>query len=67
MQVRTQIIGGEVYNDHDRPPKKFTPGRICAEPDCLVYLSIYNEDEFCSAHREKVAPRMRGRKLKQKA
>ncbi len=63
MQVRTQTVGGEVYNDHDRPPRRFAPRRVCAELDCVVFLSIYNESEYCSLHEEKVAPRLRGKTL----
>ena len=62
MQVRTQTVGGKVYNDHDRPPRKFAPGRMCAEADCYTHLSIYNESEFCYQHDAGSAPRLRGRK-----
>jgi hypothetical protein len=64
MNIRTQSVGGEVYNDHDRPPRKFPPGRVCAELDCGVHVSIYNASEYCSLHEVKMAPRMRGRRIK---
>ena len=64
MNVRTQIVGGEVYNDHDRPPRRFSPGRVCAEHDCGVYVSIYNASDYCSLHEAKMAPRIRGKKVR---
>jgi len=62
MQVRTETVVGEVYNNHDRPPRKFAPGRVCREPNCGVYLSIYNEGNYCSRHNLSVKPRIRGRR-----
>jgi hypothetical protein len=62
MNIRTQTVGGAVYNDHDRPPRRFAPGRVCAELDCDVYVSIYNASEYCSLHEVKMAPRKRGKK-----
>ena len=64
MNVRTQTVGGEVYNDHDRPPRRFAPGRVCAEHECGVYVSIYNASEYCSLHEVKMAPRIRGKKVR---
>jgi len=64
MNIHTQIVGGEVYNDHDRVPCRFPPGRVCAELDCGVYVSIYNGSEYCSLHEVKMAPRLRGKKVK---
>ena len=59
MHVRTESMSGEVFNDHDRPPRRFTTGRQCAEPDCATRLSVYNESDYCSLHRVGVKPRMR--------
>ena len=64
MNMRTQTVGGEVYNDHDRPPRRFASGRVCAEHDCGVYVSIYNASEYCSLHEVKMAPRIRGKKVR---
>jgi hypothetical protein len=64
MNVRTQNVGGEVYNDHDRPPRRFAPGRVCAELDCGVHVSIYNASDYCSLHEVKMAPRIRRRKVR---
>jgi hypothetical protein len=64
MNRRTQAVGGEVYNDHDRPPRRFSPGRVCTEHDCGVYVSIYNESDYCSLHEVKMAPRFRGKKVR---
>jgi hypothetical protein len=63
MDIRTQTAGGEVYNNHDRPPPRFPPGRVCAEPGCGVYVSIYNASNYCSVHEAKMAPRIRGKKV----
>ena len=61
MQVRKETIGGEVRNDHDRPPRKFAPGRECAEYECGTRLSIYNKSDYCSLHAVGVL-RVRGKK-----
>jgi len=54
-------IGAETFNDHDRPPRRFSTGRVCAAPDCATRLSIYNESHHCALHRVGVAPRTRRR------
>jgi hypothetical protein len=64
MNMRSQTVGGEVYNDHDRPPRRFAPGRVCAEYGCGVYVSIYNASDYCSLHEVKMAPRIRGKKVR---
>ncbi len=64
MQARTEIVGGEVYNNHDRSPRRFAPGRMCAEPNCGTRLSIYNEYEYCSQHRLSGKPRARRRTVR---
>jgi len=56
-------IGAEPFNDHDRPPKRFAPGRLCAERDCGAHLSIYNETLYCSLH-AKGDVRVRGKKAR---
>ena len=61
MQVRTETVGGEVFNDHDRPPRRFAAGRKCAESDCETRLSVYNESDYCSLHRVGVETRKRRR------
>jgi len=65
MHVRTEsgfTISVRAMNDHDRPPPRFAPGRLCREPNCGVVLSIYNEGDYCSRHNLSVKPRIRGRK-----
>jgi hypothetical protein len=65
MQVRTESgITGSVraINDHNRPPPRFAPGRVCAEYGCDTRLSVYNEGTFCSKHNLSVKPRTRARK-----
>lgn len=64
MQVHTRTVGGDVYNDHDRPPRKYASGRMCAEPDCGTRLSMYNESDYCSQHHLGVKPRIRGKKAR---
>jgi len=64
-------IGATSFNDHDRPPRRFLLGRVCAEYHCGTRLSIYNDGQYCTLHAPVVAPRLRGRKVighgKQKA
>ncbi len=65
MQQHAQdfgIIGVRSFNDHERPPRKYTSGRVCAEPHCGTRLSVYNGKEYCSLHRTD-APRTRGRSV----
>ena len=66
MRVRTEsdmTISVRPLNDHDQPPRKFAPGRVCAEPGCDTRLSIYNEGTHCSKHNMSVKPRLRGKKV----
>jgi len=59
----TSTIDVEAFNDHDRPPRRFAPGRVCGNSDCGTQLSIYNDGYFCTLHAPAVVPRMRGRKI----
>ena len=61
VQVRSEVVGGEIYNNHDRPPRRFGTGRQCAGPDCETRLSVYNESDYCSIHKVMVKPRTRRR------
>ena len=66
MQQHNQTgaaVGVVATNDHDRPPRKFLSGRVCAEYHCDTSLSIYNDGSYCSLHAPAVAPRLRGRKI----
>jgi len=54
-------IGAEPLNDHIRPPRRFAPGRTCAEPDCATRLSVYNEADYCSLHKMSDPPPRRTR------
>jgi len=62
VQVRKEIISGDFYIN-DRPPRRFAPGRRCAEPECATRLSIYNESDYCSVHSVGVEPRRRGKRV----
>jgi hypothetical protein len=53
-------ISVRAFNDHERPPRKFSSGRVCAEPGCRTRLSVYNGRDYCSLHRIVLAPRTRG-------
>jgi len=63
MQQRIQAVvrGVAVPNDHERPPRKFPPGRLCAEANCETRLSIYNKGDYCSLHTQSVV-RLRGKR-----
>jgi hypothetical protein len=67
VQVRTETgsaISVRSLDDHDRPPRRFVSGRLCAEFGCDTQLSIYNDSEYCSLHHLGVKPRIRGRKVR---
>jgi len=59
----TSTIEVGMFNDHDRPPRRFAPGRVCGDDRCVTRLSIYNDGYFCTLHAPAVAPRMRGRRI----
>jgi hypothetical protein len=64
MQQRVQghgVIAAEKFNDHDRPPQKFSSGRVCVELDCGTRLSVYNRRAYCALHTQDVV-RVRGRR-----
>lgn len=64
MQQRTESgssIDAGTFNNHDRPPRRFAAGRLCAEHDCGTRLSIYNKSDYCSLHARGVV-RVRGKK-----
>jgi hypothetical protein len=64
VKERTQTVGAigvAVFNDHDRPPRRFASGRVCADYDRDAYLSIYNKGSCCSLHALGVV-RVRGKK-----
>jgi hypothetical protein len=58
----TGIIDVERFNDHDKPPRRFAPGRVCGDDHCGTHLSIYNDGYFCTLHAPVVAPRVRVRR-----
>ncbi len=65
MERDTQSVLGTTWSQsHDRPPRRFQPGRVCAFPDCGTRLSIYNEDMYCTLH-VKNHIRFRGKKVVQ--
>ncbi len=37
---------------HSRASHSYSPGRICAEPDCGTRLSVYNRAAYCGVHEE---------------
>jgi hypothetical protein len=59
----TSTIDVETFNSHDRPPRRFAPGRVCGDDRCETHLSIYNDGYFCTLHAPVVAPRVRGKKV----
>ena len=44
-------------------PRRFTAGRVCAEPECTKKLSTYNRSETCFGHSPIRFPRTRGRTI----
>ncbi len=66
MQVRTETgitTSVRALNDHDRPPRRYPSGRLCAETGCDTRLSIYNKGSYCSLHTQDVM-RVRGKKVR---
>ncbi len=55
------VSGTTRSQSHDRPPRRFQPGRVSAYPACGTRLSIYNEDIYCTLH-VKSNLRIRGKK-----
>jgi len=62
-RTHTGTVVAEKNNNHDRPPRTFSSGRVCAEPGCDTCLSVYNSRPYCSLHLLGVAPRLRGNKV----
>jgi hypothetical protein len=64
MQVRTETsiaTNVRTLNDHDRPPRRYLSGRLCADHACDTRLSIYNKGSYCSLHTKDVI-RVRGKR-----
>jgi len=64
MQVRTETsitTNVRALNDKDRPPRRYQPGRLCADHACETRLSIYNQGSYCSLHTKDVM-RVRGKR-----
>jgi len=43
-------IGGRGLEDSGLPSRTFARGRMCAEPGCDTWLSIYNQGSYCAFH-----------------
>jgi hypothetical protein len=52
-----------------RANRKYTTGRVCAEPGCETKLSVYNKWQFCWQHEpvHQYVPRGKRRSRKQAA
>jgi hypothetical protein len=61
VQLHKDTVIGEIPNDHDLPPRRFAPGRVCQYGECGTRLSVYNKGLFCSLHAPSTAPRVRGK------
>ena len=53
-------IGVEGINNDDRPPRRYSAGRLCGHPDCDTHLSVYNKTNYCALHQAGVRIRIRG-------
>ena len=56
-----RIISVSALNEGERPPRKYSSGRVCAYHDCGTRLSIYNKGSYCSHHTKAVVA-VRGKK-----
>ncbi|VAW02267.1 hypothetical protein MNBD_ACTINO02-2664 [hydrothermal vent metagenome] len=54
-------IAVQAERPRGRPAKRFMPGRICIEPECVTLLSTYNPNDMCFRHSPIRFPRTRGR------
>ncbi len=41
-------------------PKRYAGDRVCMNPECATFLSVYNRQDFCYIHRPRKRPRVRG-------
>lgn len=47
-----------------RALRQYAAGRICAEPDCITRLSVYNAQDRCAVHKRPTKPpRNRARRV----
>lgn len=44
-------VAGERLVTWHRPVETEAAGRVCADPGCSTYLSIYNSSDRCALHR----------------
>lgn len=66
MHVHTKTdstVSVRSLNNRERPPRRFSSGRLCGEPDCGTRLSVYNEKDYCSLHSVGVEPLVRGKRI----
>lgn len=53
--------GESVVQSNYDPPVRYSPGRVCGEPDCDTVLSQYNSTGYCSLHDDTVVVPWLGR------
>ncbi len=59
--MKQPVIGGTMVRPQGGAPKRFSAGRVCAEPDCSTRLATYNRDDTCFRHSPIRFPRTRTR------
>jgi hypothetical protein len=58
----TAIRGAHVVGLPKRS-RRYAEDRVCAHPDCITRLSMYNRRDTCFIHADTKIPRLRGKKV----
>jgi hypothetical protein len=58
----TAIRGAHVVGLPKRS-RRYAQDRVCAHPDCITRLSMYNRRDTCYIHADIKIPRLRGKKV----
>jgi len=53
------VVSGRMVGPRGGAPKRFSVGRVCAEPDCSTQLTMYNRLDTCFRHSPIRYPRTR--------
>jgi len=57
-----ESVKGKKYPNH-KPNTTYSSGRSCLEKGCSTIISKYNKFKHCNNHKQRVYPRIKGRKV----
>lgn len=57
--MKQLVVGGKKARPQGGAPKRFSAGRVCADPDCSTWLTVYNRNNTCFRHSPTHFPRTR--------